>query len=99
MLELSSVNLDEIRTIERHYYSIAEVDPNRDYNIYTETQRHICLHNLSADCLLLVDQYEGLFGKMTQKQYNELCILFKGLITNDRRTGERSINPQRIKNI
>lgn len=99
MLELSSVNLDEIRTIERHYYSIPEVDKDQDYNIYAITEREIVSYDLSAHCLSIVDEFEGLFGKMSQKQYNELCILFKGLITTDRRTGERSINPQRIKNI
>ena len=97
MLELSEVNFEVLDALEQYYRTTPSVDNDRDYNIYTSNQRQIDAYNLALRTLDIINELGDLYTPINQKLYNELSVLFRGIITIDKHSSKRSVNVTRIK--
>ena len=98
-LELSEIDFGILDDLEQFYKAIPKIYNEKDYTIYATSERQIEAFNLAHTVLDLIKQIESFYGTLSQKTYNELTISLRGIITIDKRTSERCINVNRIKNV
>jgi hypothetical protein len=99
MLELSEVSFDVLIALERFYKEIPPIDNERDYNIYTLNERQDQAFKIATDCLVLIERIGDLYSPINNKQFNDLSISLRGLITIDKNTSKRAVNCQRIQSL
>ena len=99
MYELAEVNFEVLIALERCYKEIAPIDNNRDYNIYTKNDNQVNAYNLGLELLDVINKTGNLYSPINNKTFNEISICFRGLVTIDKYTSERTVNHKKIQNL